>query len=209
MDYFDLIMDKNITQTTDIEKIRRAIVRGKYGSVYFASSFPNFNADYVSKLLATFEKEGLLERISKGVYLKARKTRFGISYPPIEEIVAEIAKRDKAKIIPTGETAANLLGFSDQVPLQTCFLTTGTYRTLRIGKRTVLLKNAAPKNFEFKNEIVGVLVQALWSIGKDNVTEEMKQKIPVILAKVPKNKYLDTDLRLAPVWIKKTIYSTL
>jgi len=202
-------MSKNATQQTDIEKIRRAIARGKYGSIYFASSFPNFNADYVSKLLATFEKEGLLERISKGVYLKARKTRFGISYPPIEEIVAEIAKRDKAKIIPTGETSANLLGFSEQVPMKTCFLTTGTYRTLRIGERTVLLKNAAPKNFEFNNDIVGILVQALKSIGKDNVTEEIKAKIPVILAKVPKNKYLDADLRLAPVWIKKLIYSTL
>jgi len=202
-------MSKNATQQTDIEKIRRAIARGKYGSIYFASSFPNFNADYVSKLLATFEKEGLLVRISKGVYLKARKTRFGISYPPIEEIIAEIAKRDKAKIIPTGETSANLLGFSEQVPMKTCFLTTGTYRTLRIGERTVLLKNAAPKNFEFNNDIVGILVQALKSIGKDNVTEEIKAKIPVILAKVPKNKYLDADLRLAPVWIKKLIYSTL
>ena len=209
MDYFDLNMSKNATQQTDIEKIRRAIARGKYGSIYFASSFPNFNADYVSKLLATFEKEGLLVRISKGVYLKARKTRFGISYPPIEEIIAEIAKRDKAKIIPTGETSANLLGFSEQVPMKTCFLTTGTYRTLRIGERTVLLKNAAPKNFEFNNDIVGILVQALKSIGKDNVTEEIKAKIPVILAKVPKNKYLDADLRLAPVWIKKLIYSTL
>ena len=209
MDYFDLNMSKNATQQTDIDKIRRAIARGKYGSIYFASSFPNFNADYVSKLLATFEKEGLLVRISKGVYLKARKTRFGISYPPIEEIIAEIAKRDKAKIIPTGETSANLLGFSEQVPMKTCFLTTGTYRTLRIGERTVLLKNAAPKNFEYNNDIVGILVQALKSIGKDNVTEEIKAKIPVILAKVPKNKYLDADLRLAPVWIKKLIYSTL
>ena len=93
--------------------------------------------------------------------------------------------------------------------MKTCFLTTGTYRTLRIGERTVLLKNAAPKNFEFNNDIVGILVQALKSIGKDNVKEEIKAKIPVILAKVPKNKYLDADLRLAPVWIKKMIYSTL
>jgi len=209
LDYFDLNMSKNAIQQTDLEKIKCIISRGKYGSVYFASSFSNFNLDYVSKLLATFEKEGLLVRISKGVYLKARKTRFGISYPPIEEIIAEIAKRDKAKIIPTGETSANLLGFSEHVPMKTCFLTTGTYRTLRIGERTVLLKNAAPKNFEFNNDIVGILVQALKSIGKDNVTEEIKAKIPVILAKVPKNKYLDADLRLAPVWIKKMIYSTL
>lgn len=36
-----------------------------------------------SYLLSTFEKEGLITRIAKGVYVKARKTRFGVVYPSI------------------------------------------------------------------------------------------------------------------------------
>lgn len=202
-------MNKKSGQQSDIERIRRIITRGKYGSVYFASSFVGFNLNYASKLLAAFEKEGLIVRISKGVYLKARKTRFGISYPPIRTIVEEIAKRDKAKILPTGETAANLLGLSDQVPMKSCFLTTGTYRKLRIGGQTVMLKNAAPKNFEFKNDVVCVLVQALKSIGKGNITEEIRKKIPIILVDVKNSKSLDDDLRLAPIWIRDLINSRL
>lgn len=202
-------MTEKHTKQSDIEKIRRIITRGKYGTVYFASSFPGFNLSYVSKLLAAFEKDGLLERISNGVYLKARKTRFGISYPPVQDIVREIAKRDKAKILPTGETAANLLGLSEQVPMKSCFLTTGTYRMLKIGEQTVLLKDAAPRNFEFKNDAVCILVQALKSIGKDNVTEEIREKIPAILADSRNDRYFDTDLLLAPAWMRGIIYESL
>ena len=102
-----------------------------------------------------------------------------------------------------------MLGFSEQVPMRPCFLITGTYRTIRLGDRTVLLKNAAPKNFEYHNEIVGVLVQALRSVGADGVTEEIKAKIPGILKDVPMDKNFDSDLALAPAWIRKVIRETM
>ncbi len=99
------------------------------------SSFPQYDVEYVTKLLAIFEKEGLITRIAKGVYVKAQKTRFGILYPSAYELVKEIAKRDKAKVIPTGATAANRLGFSTQVPMNSVFLTTGSGRKLKLGNR--------------------------------------------------------------------------
>ena len=184
----------------DRERVRREITRGKYGVIFSASSFPGLTTNYVTKLLSEFEKEGLLVRISKGVYLKAKRTRFGVSYPPIEDVVAQVAKRDKAKIFPTGETAANMLGLSEQVPMRISFLTSGTARDLNIGGRTVELKRAA-----YNNEVVGILVQALRSIGLENVTEEMKAKIPAILAGVEQDRRFESDLKLAPAWIEKII----
>lgn len=130
-------------------------------------------------------------RISKGVYLKAKKTRFGVSYPSLEEIVGQIAKLDKAKICPTEETAANLIGLSEQVPMKTCFLTSGTTRKLNIVGRTVDLKRAAPKYFAFNNEVVGVLVQALRSIRAENITDEMKAKIPALRSRFETGTSLD------------------
>lgn len=189
----------------DKERVRREITRGKYGAVFSSSSFPGLTANYATKLLSAFEKEGLVVRISKGVYLKARKTRFGVSYPPIEEIVSQIAKRDKARIFPTGDTASNMLGLSEQVPMKTRFLTSGTARDLNIGGRTVELKRAAPKNFAYSNEMVGVLTQALRSIGEENITDEIKAKIPAILSTVERDRRFEADLKLAPAWIEKLI----
>lgn len=198
-------MKDNIKETSDKERIRREVTRGKYGLIFTPSSFPWLTANYSTKLLSAFEKEGLLVRVAKGVYLKAKRTRFGISYPPIEEIVSQIAKRDKAKIFPTGDTAANMLGFSEQVPMKTCFLTSGTARDLNIGGRIVELKRAAPKNFAYNNEIMGVLVQALRCIREENITDEIMAKIPAILADVERDRRFDADLKLAPAWIEKLI----
>ena len=202
---YALNMKDNIKEISDKERIRREVTRGKYGLIFTPSSFPWLTANYATKLLSAFEKEGLLVRVAKGVYLKATRTRFGISYPPIEEIVSQIAKRDKAKIFPTGDTAANMLGFSGQVPMKTCFLTSGTARDLNIGGRIVELKRAAPKNFAYNNEIMGVLVQALRCIREENITDEIMAKIPAILADVERDRRFDADLKLAPAWIEKLI----
>ncbi len=124
---------------TVAQKIRTRVTRSKFGEVFLASSFSQYDVEYVTKLLAMFEKEGLITRISKGIYIKARKTRFGILYPSVYELVEVIAKRDKAKVIPTGATAANRLGFSTQVPMNTEFLTSGSARMLNLGIRIVSL----------------------------------------------------------------------
>lgn len=89
--------------------------------------------------------------------------------------------------------------------MKTCFLTSGTARDLNIGGRTVELKRAAPKNFAYSNEMVGVLTQALRSIGEDNITDEIKAKIPAILSTVERDKRFEADLKLAPAWIEKLI----
>lgn len=186
-------------------KIRNKITRAKFGEVFFVSSFPQYDVEYVTKLLAQFEEEGIITRLSKGIYVKARQTRFGVLYPSAFEIVKEIAKRDRAKIIPTGPTAANRLGLSTQVPMNTSFLTTGSSRKLVLGNRTVTLKHGAPRNFAFKGRLMQELVQALRSIGENNLTLENEEQIAKLLAEMPDKETLEHDLLLAPVWMRNII----
>jgi hypothetical protein len=192
-------------QNTVEYKVRRTLTRVRYGTVLFTSSFPQFDLEYVTKLLAQFEKEGLITRIAKGIYVKAKKTRFGVVYPSAFELVTEIAKRDKAKIIPTGETAANRLGFSTQIPMNTCFLTSGSSRTLSLGNRTVTLTHGAPKNFAYKGKLMPELVQALRSIGKNNITETVEKRVAQLLNETPETTTIEHDLLLTPVWIRQII----
>ena len=154
---------------------------------------------------AIFEKEGLVTRIAKGVYVKARKTRFGILYPSAYELVKEIAKRDKAQVIPTGATAANRLGFSTQVPMNTIFLTTGSGRKLKLGNRTITLKHGAPKNFAFRGSLMPELVQALRSIGEHNITQDVEARIEQLFTETPEPDTIEYDILLAPVWMRQVI----
>lgn len=187
------------------QKIREKITRSKYGEVFMVSSFPKCNVEYVTKLLAVFEKEGIISRIAKGIYVKARRTQFGILYPTAAEIVAQIAKRDRAKVIPTGQTAENKLGFSTQVPMNICFITSGTPRQLKLGGRTVTLKHGVPKNFAYKGKLIPELVQALRSIGEKNITQEDEKRISLLLSQNPEEFTFEHDLLLAPVWIRQLI----
>ena len=47
-----------------VQKMRAKIARSKYGEVFMVSSFPKFNVEYVTKLLAVFEKEGIITRVT-------------------------------------------------------------------------------------------------------------------------------------------------
>lgn len=192
-------------QEAIVNKIKRRIEHCKFGEVFFVSSFPQYDVEYVTKLLAIFEKEGIISRISKGVYVKARKTRFGVLYPSALELATEIAKRDKAIIIPTGVTAANQLGFSTQVPMTTSFLTTGSSRKLFMGKRMVVLKHGAPRNFAFKGILMRDLVQALRCIGENNITTKDEKQIAKLLSEMQETETLEHDLLLAPVWMRNII----
>lgn len=192
-------------QNTVEHKIKSKLVRARYGAVFFVSTFPQYNVEYVTKLLAQFEKEGLITRIAKGIYVKAKKTRFGVVYPSAYELVTEIAKRDKAIVFPTGETAANRLGFSTQVPMNVCFITSGTPRKLKLGNRTVTLKHGAPRNFAYKGKLMPELVQALRSIGEANVTEAVENRIAQLLSETQETETMEHDLLLAPVWVRQIV----
>lgn len=185
--------------------IRNILTRSKYGEVFFVSSFPKYDEEYVTKLLAQYERERLIMRVAKGIYVKAKNTRFGVLYPTAYEMAVSIAKRDKAKIIPSGETAENRLGFSNQVPMNTIFLTTGSSRKINIGNRTLTMKHGAPKNFAYKGKLMPELVQALRSIGERNITADDEAIIRRLLAATPETRTIEHDLGLAPAWIRKII----
>ena len=196
-------------QKTVEQKVRAKITYARYGEVFFVSTFHQFDVEYVTKLLAQFEKEGLITRIAKGVYVKAKKTRFGVVYPSAFELVTEIAKRDKAKIFPTGDTAANRLGFSTQVPMNASFLTSGSSRKLKLGNKTVTLTHGSPKKFAYKGKLMPELVQALRSIGEDNITESVEKRVAQLLSATPETETIEHDLLLAPVWVRQIIKRNL
>lgn len=192
-------------QKTVEHKIRARITYARYGEVFFVSSFPLFDVEYVTKLLAQFEKEGLITRMAKGIYVKAKNTRFGVVYPSAFELVKEIAKRDKAEVFPTGDTAANRLGFSTQVPMNASFLISSSSRILKLGNRTVTLIHGSPKKFAYKGKLMPELVQALRSIGEDNITDDVEKRVAQLLAETPETETMEHDLLLTPVWVRQII----
>jgi Family of unknown function (DUF6088) len=70
----------------------------------------------VAQALSRLTREGLIERLSKGIYYRNRETAFGKSKPNPASI-RKLASQRKA-LFPSGLAAANLLGFTTQMPKQ-------------------------------------------------------------------------------------------
>ena len=191
-------------------KIEAKIKSMPKGSILFPSSFESFgNVEIVKKSLHRLEKKSFIRRIAHGIYLYPKKDKhLGELLPTIEEVAKAIAKRDKAKIIPTGIAALNQLGLSTQVPMKTVYLTNGAPRSVKIGKRTIKFKRTTPKVLAAKGEITCLIIQALKEIGKGNASEAQLEKIKGHL-KREKKENIEHDAKLASAWIAKIITTDL
>lgn len=188
----------------------KKIKDNKRGKIFFPASFSKLGSeDAIHQALKRLTEKGILLRIAHGIYLYPKTDpELGTLYPPIDEIAKAIAKRDKARIIPTGVQALNLLGLSTQVPMKVVYLTDGAQRNISIGKQSIKFKKTSPRNLAAKGEISGLIIQALREIGKDNASADQLRIINEFLQKEdPAN--VRYDAGLAPAWISRIMSTAL
>lgn len=189
-------------QSTD-DKVIAKIKKAKRGSLFFTEDFLAFGtAKTVAKALERMVEKEEVFRVARGIYACLEKDPIlGLLKPSTETIAIAIAKRDKARIVPTGVLALNALGLSTQVPMNVVYLTDGASRKIDLGKRKILFKNTAPKNLSAIGKISSLVIQALKEIGKDNCSET---EIEIILKQLTKEETyrLEHDIKLAPEWIR-------
>ncbi len=193
------------------DKIEQKIKTLKSGAIVFTGDFQDFgNPGAVKTALHRLVKKGIIASIARGIYAKPTFSKLLNKdiLPSAEEVAIAIAKRDKARILPTGAYAQNALGLSTQVPLRIVYLTDGSPRTIKIGKRTIQFKKTTPKNLALKGQISKLVVQALKDIGKDKATPNELEKIHNLLLKEDKQ-YLKHDITLAPQWIAEIMAKAL
>lgn len=178
-------------------------------SIFFISDFASLGSpETIRKILYEATLKGTLVKVCHGIYVKPKLSRFGIVPVSLEKIAKEIANRDKSQILPTGNTAANLIGLSPQVPMNLSYITTGSSRTIKIGNRKILFRHASPKNFAAKGHLIPLLVQGMKEVGEDNFTEEEFEAIKRFIHK-NSDPYFFEDSLLAPVWIQRILKKML
>ena len=192
-----------MTNSVEIQ-VHNKIKKAKPGTIFFVESFLFVgNAKAVNKALERLVDKSEIARVATGMYARLKKSKLlGEITPSVEEIATAIAKRDKARIVPTGSYALNALGLSTQVPLKAVYLTDGAARKITVGKRTIQFKKTTPKNLSANGSISKLVIQALKTIGKDKINPEEERKILELLRK-EKPEHLEHDIVLAPEWIRK------
>jgi len=185
------------------KQILAKIKKAKRGTLFFICDFATIGTpDTIRQALQRLVKSGEIDRVSAGIFVRPQKDEIiGKVMPDIEDIAKAIARRDRARIVPTGDYALNRLGLSTQVPMNIVYLSDGTARKIKIGNYTIVFKKVAPKNVAAIGEISRLAIQALKTIEKENITEREVKHIQSVLQN-EKPTQLEYDIRLAPAWIQ-------
>lgn len=182
------------------------IVSLEGGSVIFASDFLDLCTErQAGRVLTELEAKGEIKRLARGIYCKPTLTRFGPLYPDVSRIVEAVAQRDHAQVLPSGYTAANILGLSTQVPMAYTYITSGSSRQLIVDGKAINLQRAVPRNFAYKTRLAALIVQALKATGAENIGPEEISALKNAINKHPDKEAFQSDVLLMPVWMKTII----
>lgn len=194
--------------TQSIEnKVLEYLKHRQKGKMYFTNDFATLGtSESIRKSLSNLVKKDILIRLTQGIYLYPKIDKeLGVLYPSVDDVCRAIAKRDKARIEPTGIFALHSLGLSTQIPVNVVYLTDGIPRKIKYRNRTIKLKKTAPKNLAMKGKVSSLVITALKQIGKDNVSQEVEFQLTKALRKESVEN-VKHDAQLAPVWISKLIF---
>jgi hypothetical protein len=197
---------------TASDKIINRIQQMLPGTIFFIQDLlDEGSAEAVRQHLTRLVKAQIIKRLSQGIYIVPKKLgNHGFLLPNPDDIANAIARRDKSRIIPTGEVALWKLGLSTQVPLNYVYLTDGPSRVIKIEEKqgetsyTITFKHASPKNFALRGKITSQVIPALKAIGQKNLTSELSEKIESLIMREDLDD-LKHDMSIAPAWITKLI----
>jgi hypothetical protein len=159
-------------------QVLNKIKKAKGGSLFFIDNFTSFgNPKAVSKALERLVLSGEMQRVATGMYMRpVEDALLGKVLPSVDNIALAIAKRDRARIVPTGSYAMYKLGLTTQVPLKVVYYTDASGRRIKIGRQTITFKKASSKNLSAIGTISKLAIQAMRSIGKDKVNKNATEE---------------------------------
>jgi hypothetical protein len=120
--------------------------------------------DAVDQALHRLTRAGVIRRITRGLYDKPGFNQLTEkpTNPDPRAVVDALARRDQARMMVDGITAANDLGLSDAVPARIIIHTDARLKNLDLGGITIEFRKTAPSKLYWAGRPAMRVVQALW-----------------------------------------------
>lgn len=188
--------------------IQRRLKRKPDDWVFSAKDFLDFGSRAaVDQALSRMAKTGVIRRVSRGLYDRPRQSRLLQTAAPaaLDAVVKAVARRDDVVIVPDGSVDANQLGLTTVVPARPLFWTTGTSRTLKVGGRTVQMKQMPRWLQYWSDRPAAPVVRAIQWLGptlKDDraVASQLQRRLP---ARVTWD--LQRNISHLPTWMQARV----
>jgi hypothetical protein len=175
------------------------------------------NRAHVDKVLQRMVRAGTLRRIDRGLYDAPRLNRLTKqpTVPDYRQIIEALARRDQARMLVDGLTAANDLGLTTVVPSRVVVHTDARRRPIHLDALRIDFKVTAPSKLYWAGRPAMRIVQALhWF--KDTLPDDRAQlmrRLADLLDDPRQGRALRDDLRTGiatlPAWMQDVVRDLL
>ena len=148
------------------------------GTIFVSSDFADIaDTETIRRNLNRLTQTGTLRRILKGVYEKPKYSKMLDEYVAADPdaVAKALARSYHWTIAPCGNTALNLLGLSTQVTAVWSYISDGPYKTYEWNSTKLEFKHRTNKEITGLSYMTSLVIQALKTLGKSNVTPEIIQ----------------------------------
>jgi hypothetical protein len=192
---------------TAIAKIKAYIAKLPEGQSFTAKKLRRFaETANIRQILNRLVKSGELKRVTRGVFVKPKYIKkVGEMLPSTMEVAKTLTKSLGETIVVHGAEAARQLQLTTQVPVRLVFYTSGNTRTLRIANRTAKLIHVNPSRLVAPGTKAGLVISALWYLGKEHVTTKTIEIIKQHLSKKEFKSVLEL-IENMPDWMADVFY---
>nr|WP_276939799.1 DUF6088 family protein [Helcococcus sueciensis] len=190
-----------------IERISNKINSFESHKVFFANDFLDIASNStIRQILKRLADEDKIKRIIDGFYYNPRYSELIGEYEAvsIHELAISIARKYNWNIAPYKSTALNLLGLSTQVPTHYIYISSGRYKEYKIGDTILEFKKVNPGEIANMSLKTATIIQAIKSLGKENINDQVIQKIRVNLTEKEKIDLMN-EAKSVPSWIYEII----
>lgn len=195
-------------KTTILDRMAAHAPFGVWTPADFADAGPR---DAVDQALHRLVRTGQVRRIARGLYDSPSQNSLTRkpNVPDPRAVIDALARRDNARMLVDGITAANDLGLSDAVPSKVVVHTDARLTPFDLGALRISFRKTAPSKLYWAGRPAMRVVQALHWL-KDSIAAEgpqLRQRLGRILADPAHGAAIVQDLRdglgALPAWMQE------
>ncbi|AVM42488.1 DUF6088 family protein [Fastidiosipila sanguinis] len=190
-----------------LDQIKNRIKNFDSGKIFINNDFLDIAGnETVRRTLNQLVSENKIKRVINGFYYNPSYSELIGEYEAvsIHELALAIARKYNWNIAPYNSTALNLLGLSTQVPTHYKYISSGRYKEYKIGDTTLEFKKVNPGEIANMSLKTATVIQAIKSLGKENITNEVIQKIRENLTEKERTDLMN-ESKSVSAWIYEVI----
>lgn len=161
-------------------KIYGRITASPPGKVWGVGDFSEFGSpDAITKALQRLATSGFLRRIDRGLYDRPRVNKLTgkSSAPDYRSVIDAVARRDQARMLVDGMTAANDLGLSDAVPGRVVIHSDARLKPIRLDNLQIAFRLTSSRKLVWASRPAMRIVQALHWLKPKLVSQDDRERI--------------------------------